>query len=85
MMIEAVNNFGDTREGASAGPMALAVIALLAIATILLWRNMTNRIKRLPASFPDPTSPDPTGPDPTGPAETSTTATTDADPGTSTR
>ena len=50
-VIEAANNFGDTREGAGAGPMALAVVALLAIATILLWRNMTARIKRLPASF----------------------------------
>ncbi|SHN34755.1 hypothetical protein [Cryptosporangium aurantiacum] len=52
-VIEAANNFGDTREGAGAGPMALAVVALLAIATILLWRNMTARIKRLPTSFPD--------------------------------
>ncbi|MFI5957723.1 hypothetical protein [Cryptosporangium sp. NPDC051539] len=51
-LIEAVNNFGDTREGASAGPLALAVIAVLAIATVLLWRNMTARIKRLPAEFP---------------------------------
>ena len=53
-IIDAVNNFGDnSQEGASAGPMALAVIAILAVATILLWRNMTARIKRLPASFPD--------------------------------
>jgi hypothetical protein len=53
-IIDAVNNFGDnSQEGASAGPMALAVIALLAVVTVLLWRNMTARIKRLPASFPD--------------------------------
>ena len=52
-LIEAANNFGDTREGAGAGPLALAVVALLAVATILLWRNMTARIKRLPASFGD--------------------------------
>ncbi len=50
-VVEAANNFGDTREGAGAGPLALAVVALLAIATILLWRNMTARIKRLPSSF----------------------------------
>jgi len=56
-VIEAANNFGDTREGAGAGPMALAVVALLAIATILLWRNMTARIKRLPTSFDQPESP----------------------------
>jgi cytoskeletal protein RodZ len=57
-LIDAANNFGDTsQEGASAGPMALAVVALLAVATILLWRNMTARIKRLPASFPDPAAP----------------------------
>ena len=53
-IIDAVNNFGDnSQEGASAGPMALAVIAILAVATVLLWRNMTARIKRLPTSFPD--------------------------------
>lgn len=51
-IVEAANNFGDTREGAGAGPLALAVVALLAIATILLWRNMTARIKRLPTAFP---------------------------------
>jgi hypothetical protein len=54
ILIEAANNFGDNaQEGASAGPMALAVIALIAVVTVLLWRNMTARIKRLPASFPD--------------------------------
>jgi hypothetical protein len=53
----AVNNFGDTSEGALAGPLALGVVALLAVATIFLWRNMNARIKRLPASFPEePTS-----------------------------
>jgi type II secretory pathway component PulM len=54
ILIEAANNFGDnSQEGASAGPMALAVIALLGVITVLLWRNMNARIKRLPASFPD--------------------------------
>jgi hypothetical protein len=47
------NNFGDTRSGGLAGPMGLFIIVLLAIATILLIRNMTMRIKRLPAEFPD--------------------------------
>lgn len=61
-IIDAVNNFGDnSQEGASAGPMALAVIAILAVATVLLWRNMTARIKRLPAAFPDQAGP-PAGP-----------------------
>lgn len=49
------NNFGDTRSGDGlAGPMALLVILLLAVATIFLIRNMSKRIKRLPESFPEP-------------------------------
>lgn len=47
------NNFGDTRSGDGlAGPMALLVILVLAVATVLLIRNMNKRIKRLPDSFP---------------------------------
>ncbi|MDN5860297.1 MAG: hypothetical protein L0H84_16950, partial [Pseudonocardia sp.] len=38
-------------------PVALVVILLLAVATALLIRGMTKRIKRLPASF-DPAEPD---------------------------
>jgi hypothetical protein len=49
------NNFGDTRSGDGlAGPMALLVILLLAVATIFLIRNMSKRIKRLPEAFPEP-------------------------------
>jgi hypothetical protein len=50
----AENNFGDTRSGGLAGPMGLFIIVVLAIVTVLLIRNMTMRIKRLPAEFPDP-------------------------------
>jgi hypothetical protein len=53
----AENNFGDTRSGGLAGPMGLLIIVLLAIATVLLIRNMTARIRRLPAEFPDPDKP----------------------------
>jgi hypothetical protein len=49
----AENNFGDTRSGGLAGPMGLFIIVLMAIVTVLLIRNMTKRIKRLPAEFPD--------------------------------
>jgi hypothetical protein len=49
------NNFGDTRSGGLAGPMGLLIIVLLAIATVLLIRNMTARIRRLPAEFPNQT------------------------------
>lgn len=59
--ILAQNNFGDTRDGAPAGPMGLFIIVLLAIATVLLIRNMNKRIRRLPESFP--------GQEPDGPAE----------------
>jgi hypothetical protein len=47
----AVNNFGDTREGGLAGPMGAFIITLLAIATVLLIRNMNKRLRRLPDSF----------------------------------
>ncbi|GAA2612580.1 hypothetical protein GCM10010399_49360 [Dactylosporangium fulvum] len=50
--ILAENNFGDTRSGGLAGPMGLFIIILLAVATVLLIRNMTARIRRLPAEFP---------------------------------
>lgn len=48
----AVNNFGDTRSGSLAGPMALLIIVLLAVATVLLIRNMNARLRRLPDRFP---------------------------------
>jgi len=61
----AENNFGDTRSGGLAGPMGLFIIVLMAIATVFLIRNMTARIKRLPAEFPDPSASDsPTADDP---------------------
>jgi hypothetical protein len=50
----AENNFGDTRSGGLAGPMGLLIIVLLGIVTVFLIRNMTMRIRRLPAEFPDP-------------------------------
>jgi len=49
--ILADNNFGDTRSGGLAGPMGLLLIIVLGIATVLLIRNMSKRIKRLPGSF----------------------------------
>jgi hypothetical protein len=51
--VVAENNFGDTRSGGLAGPMGLFIIVLMAIATVLLIRNMNARIKRLPDRFPD--------------------------------
>ena len=41
-------------EFGKASPIGLVVILLLGIATILLIRNMTKRIRRLPASFDRP-------------------------------
>jgi hypothetical protein len=49
----AENNFGDTRTGGLAGPMGLFLIVVLAIATVLLIRNMNSRLRRLPDEFPD--------------------------------
>ncbi|PZM93758.1 MAG: hypothetical protein DIU79_10635 [Actinobacteria bacterium] len=48
----AVNNFGNTRSGGLAGPMGLFLLLLLATATILLVRNMNQRLRRLPERFP---------------------------------
>ena len=65
----AVNNFGDTRSGALAGPMGLFIIVLLAVGTVLLIRNMNARLRRLPDRFPQddrrdaPDAAEPTDPD----------------------
>ncbi|WP_025617957.1 hypothetical protein [Salinispora cortesiana] len=48
----AQNNFGNTRTGGLAGPMGLFLILVLAIATVLLIRNMNARLRRLPNQFP---------------------------------
>lgn len=48
------NNFGDTRSGGLAGPMGLLLIIILGVVTVLLIRNMSKRIKRLPSSFDGP-------------------------------
>jgi hypothetical protein len=60
VQVLAENNFGDTRTGGLAGPMGLFLIVLLAIATVLLIRNMNARLRRLPDRFPgqQPTSGD---------------------------
>jgi hypothetical protein len=46
------NEFGDTQTDGVAGPLGLLIIVLLVIATVLLIRNMSGRIKRLPQEFP---------------------------------
>lgn len=48
----AQNNFGNTRTGGLAGPMGLFLVLVLAIATVLLIRNMNARLRRLPSQFP---------------------------------
>ncbi len=60
----AQNNFGDTVPDGVAGPLGLFIILLLAVATVLLIRNMNSRLRRLPESFPDPAGPAPAGPAP---------------------
>ena len=51
------NNFGDTRSGGLAGPMGLLLIIILGTVTVLLIRNMSKRIKRLPSTFDGPGDP----------------------------
>lgn len=60
----AQNNFGDTMSDGLAGPMALLIIVLLAIATVLLIRSMNKHLRRLPERFPDQGSPEPPAAEP---------------------
>lgn len=62
----AENNFGDTRTGGLAGPMGLFMITVLAIATVLLIRNMNARLRRLPDRFPEQRTDEADAPDPAG-------------------
>ena len=41
-----------------AGPFGLLILLLMLVATFLLIRNMSARIKRLPPEFPDEDGPD---------------------------
>lgn len=66
VLAEGPNNFGDTRSGGLAGPLGLFIILLLAIATVLLIRNMNTRLRRLPDRFP------PQGTDDSGPGRSTT-------------
>lgn len=50
----ATNNFGDTREGGVAGPIAFLILLVVAGVTIFLIHNMNARLRRLPHSFPEP-------------------------------
>lgn len=52
ILAEGVNNFGDTRGGALAGPTGLFIILTLAVILVFLIRGMNKRIRRLPAEFP---------------------------------
>lgn len=55
LLADEPNNFGDTRSGGLAGPLGLFIILLLAVATVLLIRNMNSRLRRLPDHFPSET------------------------------
>ena len=57
LRVLAENNFGDTRSGGLAGPMGLFIILLMAVATVLLIRNMNSRLRRLPERFPQQDEP----------------------------
>ncbi|AVT31427.1 MULTISPECIES: hypothetical protein [unclassified Plantactinospora] len=63
----AENNFGDTRTGGLAGPMGLFLITVLAIATVLLIRNMNARLRRLPERFPHQRDDEPSAAEPGDP------------------
>ena len=40
--------------GGNAGPIGLLVVVLMALATVLLIRNMNKRLRGLPREFPPP-------------------------------
>jgi hypothetical protein len=48
---------GQGEEFGKASPIALVVIILLALATVVLIRSMTKRIRRLPTTFDQPAEP----------------------------
>jgi hypothetical protein len=50
----------------SAGPLGLLVLLLIAVATVLLIRNMNTRLKRMPREFPPPPPRNPHEIDPGG-------------------
>ncbi len=62
---------GRGDEFGKASPIGLVVILLLGIATTLLIRSMTKRLRRLPPSF-GPADPPPAGPTPDGAAPRTT-------------
>jgi hypothetical protein len=66
---------GKGDEFGKASPIGLVVILLLGIATILLIRSMTARLRRLPPSFGPSPEPPPTGPT----TDTAVPRTTDVD------
>ncbi|MGH3662027.1 MAG: hypothetical protein ACRDTQ_09250 [Micromonosporaceae bacterium] len=68
LLAEGPNNFGDTRSGGLAGPLGLFIILLLAIATVLLIRNMNSRLRRLPDRFPSQDAGERSDGDPGGPS-----------------
>jgi hypothetical protein len=81
---------GKGEEFGEASPIALVVIVLLGLATVVLIRSMTRRLKKLPASFdrsddatgtPD-AAPSDAGPSDAGPSDAgpSDTAPSDAAP-----
>ena len=43
-------------DNVSAGPIGLLITVLVGITTVLLIRNMSGRLKRLPPEFPDETA-----------------------------
>ncbi len=45
---------GQGPEFGKASPVGLVVVLLLLIGTILLVRSMNRKLRKLPASFPDP-------------------------------
>ena len=49
--------------GASAGPIGLVLVLLIAVATVLLIRNMDRRMKRLPREFGPPPGSPPSAPE----------------------
>lgn len=50
---------GKGPEFGKASPIGLVVVLLLIVATVFLIRSMSKHLKRVPASFDDPSTPTP--------------------------
>ena len=63
------DNGGQGEDFGKSSPVGFLVLILFLIAVAFLVRSMTKHLKRVPASFDEPTAEEPAAPEPEKPAE----------------